>query len=398
MAEEVIKCPNCGIDIPISEVLTHQIKDRLKSESEAELIAEKKRLNEVFKEEKAKIQAQAEQKAGEKLKVELEDLRNQVVEKNQKISEAQELELKLRKQQRELEEGKKALEVDVARKLAEEKEKVKQEAFQQFSEEHRLKDAEMEKKIKDLQQSLEEAQRKASQGSMQLQGEVQELEIENWLAGNFPLDSIEEIKKGARGADCIQIVNTRSRQNCGSIYYESKRTKDFQPSWIEKFKSDIRDRGADIGVLVTQSMPVDMDRMGLRDGIWICTFEEFKSLCVVLRQSIIQLSDALATQENKADKMTILYSFLTGNEFRMQVEAIVEGFTQMQTDLESEKRSMQGIWKKREKQIEKVLLNTNYMYNSIKGIAGNAIQSVKLLELPNGEDDFGQNEFALNEE
>jgi hypothetical protein len=227
----------------------------------------------------------------------------------------------------------------------------------------------------------EEMKRKQEQGSMQLQGEVQELAIEEWLAAQFPLDSIEEIKKGARGGDCIQIVNTRSLQNCGTIYYESKRTKDFQPSWIEKFKADIREKGANIGVLVTEVMPSDMDRMGLKEGIWICNYDEFKGLCSVLRESIIQISVAVSSQENKGDKMHMLYDYLTGNTFRLQVEAIVEGFTQMRADLESEKRAMQSIWKKREKQIEKVTVNTIDMHASIKGIAGNAIQAVKLLEL-----------------
>jgi hypothetical protein len=210
------------------------------------------------------------------------------------------------------------------------------------------------------------------------------------------LDSIEEIKKGARGGDCLQIVNTRSVQNCGTIYYESKRTKDFQPTWIEKFKADIREKGANIGVLVTEVMPADMDRMGLKDGIWICNYEEFKGLCSVLRESIVQLSTAIASQENKGDKMDMLYTFLTGNTFRMQVEAIVEGFSQMRNDLESEKRAMQRIWKQREKQIEKVTTNTIDMYGSIKGIAGNAIQSVKALELAGAEDDTDQSMLELD--
>ncbi|HDY75754.1 MAG TPA: DUF2130 domain-containing protein, partial [Candidatus Marinimicrobia bacterium] len=234
----------------------------------------------------------------------------------------------------------------------------------------------------DQKKLTEEMKRKQEQGSMQMQGEVQELAIEEWLATQFPLDVIEEIKKGARGADCIQTVHTRNRQNCGTIYYESKRTKDFQPGWIEKFKNDIRDKGADIGVLVTEAMPSDMDRMGMREGIWICSYEEFKGLCVVLRESIIQLSNAVVSQENKGDKMTMLYDYLTSNEFRLQIEGIVEGFTQMKSDLETEKRSIMGHWKKREKQIEKVVLNTNFMYNSIKGIAGNAVQTVKALEIP----------------
>ena len=236
-------------------------------------------------------------------------------------------------------------------------------------------------------------QRKQELGSMQLQGEVQELAIEEWLAAQFPLDTIDEIKKGARGGDCIQIVNTRTRQNCGTIYYESKRTKDFQPSWIEKFKADIRERGAHIGVLVTEVMPSEMDRMGLKDGVWICNYEEFKGLCAVLRESIIQISTAVGSQENRGDKIHMLYDYLTGNTFRMQVEAIVEGFSQMKTDLESEKRSMQRIWKQRDKQIEKVMINTVEMHGSIKGIAGNAVQSVKALELPGDDNDQKQLEL-----
>jgi hypothetical protein len=221
---------------------------------------------------------------------------------------------------------------------------------------------------------------------MQLQGEVQELAIEEWLADNFPLDSISEIKKGARGADCLQTVNTREQQNCGTIYYESKRTKDFQPAWIEKFKNDIRDKNANIGVLVTEVMPKEMKRMGLKDGIWICTFEEFKALSNVLRQSVIKLSNAIIAQENKGDKMAMLYDFLTSNEFKLQMEGIVEGFTQMNADLQKEKNAMKRIWKQREKQIEKVIDNTINMYGSIKGIAGNAIQSIHTLELPGSED------------
>jgi hypothetical protein len=245
-----------------------------------------------------------------------------------------------------------------------------------------LKFKELQKQLDDQKRLTEEMKRKQEQGSMQLQGEVQELAIEEWLQVQFPLDTIEEIKKGARGGDCIQRVHTRTQQNCGTIYYESKRTKDFQPSWIEKFKADIREKGCNIGVLVTDVRPSDMERMGMRDGIWICSYEEFKGLSAVLRESIIQVSSAITSQENKGDKMHLLYDFLTSTTFRMQVEAIVEGFSQLKSDLESEKRSMQRIWKQREKQLEKVIVNTIDMYGSIRVIAGNAVQEVKQLELP----------------
>ena len=210
---------------------------------------------------------------------------------------------------------------------------------------------------------------------------VMRLESDENTKEKYPFDTIDEVKKGARGADCMQIVHTRESQNCGKIYYESKRTKDFQKSWIEKFKADMREKGADIGVLVTDVMPSDMQRMGLYEGIWICSFEEFKGISAVLREQIIKIHHAMKSQENKTDKMSLLYGFLTSNEFKMQIEAIVEAFTTMQSDLDSEKRSMQRIWKQREKQIEKVLDNTINMYGSIRGIAGNAIGNIKALEL-----------------
>ena len=411
-----IECPNCGHEIDVNDILYHQVNEELKKGYNDELAKERGKFQnqldslnherESFEKEKelqnqviasevkkgvkgeekrlkAKIKAEVEEERLDQFKLLQEELK----EKSVQLKEFNKARAEVERLKREKDELKGTIEAESGKKLnkriAEEKEKIRK------GEEERsqLKLAERESVINQLNEQLKEAQRKAEQGSNQLQGEVQEIAIEDWLSESFPLDTIEEIKKGARGADCLQIVNSRSRQNCGTIYYESKRTKGFQVGWIEKFKSDIREKNADIGVLVTQTMPGDMERMGLKDGIWVCTFEEFRGLCVVLRESIIRLSNAINTQENKGDKMGMLYDFLTGNEFHLQVEAIVEGFTQMHSDLDSEKRSMAGIWKKREKQIEKVLLNTSHMYNSIKGIAGNAVQSVSLLELPSGDDE-----------
>jgi hypothetical protein len=256
----------------------------------------------------------------------------------------------------------------------------------QEREKHEMTLKEMQKKLDDQKRLTEEMKRKQEQGSMQLQGEVQELAIEEWLRQRFPFDVIDEVKKGARGGDCLQRVRNERQVECGKIYYESKRTKDFQANWIQKFKADMREKGADVGVLVTEAMPAGMERMGQYDGIWICRFEEFKGLCAVLREGVLQVSIAMESQEQKGDKMTMLYDYLTGNTFRMQVEAIVEGFTSMRQALDREKRSMTSIWKEREKQIDKVLINTIEMHASIKGIAGNAIQTVQALELPSGED------------
>ncbi len=351
-----------------------------RKQKENELFQE--RLQARLKEESKTIEDKLNKKIQEEQSEQFAALQKELNEKSEQLRELNKTRAEIERLKREKEELKESIEADSQRKLNtilnEEKEKIRK----QEEDKNELRYKELQKQFEDQKRLTEEMKRKQEQGSMQLQGEVMELAIEEWLASQFPLDTIEEIKKGARGGDCIQIIHTRTRQNCGSIYYESKRTKEFQVGWIEKFKADIRERGANIGVLVTEAMPSDMQRMGMKEGVWICSFEEFKGLCAVLRESLIQISNALESQENKGDKMHMLYDYLTGHTFRLQVEAIVEGFTQMRIDLEAEKRSMQGIWKKREKQIEKVMVNTIDMHASIKGIAGNAIQSVRQLELP----------------
>jgi hypothetical protein len=413
--EKSIKCPNCGFDIDINDAMSHQLEESIKRkyaeqlaqekkkfDSEFELLNKqkadfeqnKKRENELFKERlDAKVKEEKEllekklkhelltenDEALKRLNKELEEKSNQVREFNRFKADFE----ALKREKEELKEKFEAeKQIELSQKLNEEKEKIRK----QEQEKNELAFKELHKQLEDQKKLTDEMRRKQEQGSMQLQGEVQELAIEEYLKSNFPLDTIEEIKKGARGADCVQIVNTRNMANCGTIYYESKRTKDFQATWIEKFKADIREKNANMGVLVTDVLPSGMDRMGLKDGIWICTFEEFKGLCNVLRESIIQLSAALVSQENKGDKMQMLYDYLTSNNFRLQIEAIVEGFTQMKHDLDKEKNAMQRIWKTREKQIEKVLINTINMHGSIKGIAGSAVGEIKALEL--GSDDF----------
>ena len=410
-----IACPNCGTEIDVQDMLSHQLEEDLQKKFNAKLAEEKRKYEEQenslkkaieeFEEQKKKENQLFEQRLSEKLKEEKElfssklkkklqeeqseqfdSLQKELNEKSEKLKELNKSKAEIERLKREKDELRDSIEAETQKalnaKLIEEKEKIRKSEEQKVE----LKFREYEKQIEDQKKLVEEMKRKQEQGSMQMQGEVQELAIEEWLTNNFLLDSISEIKKGARGADCLQTVNIRTKQNCGTIYYESKRTKEFQKDWIEKFKADLSDKGANLGVLVTDAMPSEMERMGLKDGIWICSFEEFKGLCFVLRESIIQLSSAISSQENKGDKMSMLYDFLTSNEFKFQIEAIVEGFTQMKEDLESEKRSMQRIWKTREKQIEKVVTNTVNMYGSVKGIAGKAIGSVKALELPENDD------------
>lgn len=418
-----INCPNCGSSIDVNDILKHQLEDSIRKEyqqktaeqsrlleqrnaefekSKQEFELKKKQENELFAERLEKEKRNAEVEISKKLKAKLEEeitekiaklteensdrianMEKELTEKSEKLRELNKMEGEIAKLQREKLEMKDAIEAEAQKQLNTTLQQEREKIRKQEDDKNELKFKELQKQLEEQKKLTEEMKRKQEQGSMQLQGEVLELAIEEYLANNFPLDTIDEIKKGANGADCLQIVNTREAQNCGSIYYESKRTKAFQPTWIEKFKNDIRDKKANIGVLVTEVLPSGMDRMGLKDGIWICTFDEFKGLCVVLRQSIINIHHAVQGQENKGDKMAMLYDFLTSNEFRLQMEGIVEGFTTMQSDLDSEKRAMTRIWKQREKQLEKVVQNTLGMYGGIKGIAGSAIKSIQSLELGN---------------
>ncbi|MDP2189538.1 MAG: DUF2130 domain-containing protein [Sphingobacteriaceae bacterium] len=414
-----IHCPNCGTAIDVQDILAHQLEDEIKLKYEREAQAEKQRIqereqllkqsladfeekkkreNELFQERLEKQLKEKQAEAEVKIKARLQEeqseqfksMQQELNEKSEQLKELNRSKAEIARLMREREELKEAAmaeaQLQLNQTLLTEKDKIRKSE----EEKNELRIRELQKKLEDQMKLTEEMRRKQEQGSMQMQGEVQELAIEEWLMAQFPLDTIDEIKKGARGGDCIQVVHTRSKQNCGRIYYESKRTKDFQTGWIEKFKADMREKEADIGVLVTEAMPAHMDRVGQIDGVWVCTYEEFKGLAAVLRESVIQVSTALISQENKGDKMVMLYDYLSSTTFRMQVEAIVEGFTAMKSALESEKRSMQRIWKEREKQIDKVVTNTIDMYGSIKGIAGSAIQTVKALELP--EADFEEEE------
>lgn len=376
-----IKCPHCGEEIDVNAALSRQLEEELREQYENTLAKK-------LKENRANLEQSLKKKIEEQHSDQIQSLQDELNEKSKQVRALNKAQADVERLKREKEELRDELELEAEKKLRGQLRTETQKIRQVEQSRVDLELSEKEHIIDQLKKQLQEAQRKVEQGSIQLQGEVQELAIEEWLRDQFPLDTIEEIKKGQRGADCLQIVNNGAYQNCGSIYYESKRTKSFQPSWIGKFKDDIQEKNANIGVLVTETMPKGMDRLGLKEGIWICSFDEFKGLCTVLRESVIRINDAIGAQENKGDKMNMLYDFLTSNEFRLQIEAIVEGFTQMKSDLEREKRSMLGIWKRREKQIEKVLLNTNYMYSSIKGIAGDTVQTVSLLEFSsdNGED------------
>jgi hypothetical protein len=308
-------------------------------------------------------------------------------ENEEKLKEARKKELEYLQKEQQLKNKEAELEITLQKKLQEERTVLSEQIQKQEQEKSSLKDTQFQLKLRELEKQLdeqkklaEEMRRKAEQSSMQRQGEVQELLLEEILKENFPFDLIEEVGKGVEGADCIQIVRNHSGRECGKIIYESKRTKAWQNNWIDKLKTDMRSRGADVAILVTQTFPKDMERFGEKEGIWICNFAEAASVAALIRNGIIKLYDIQRSEENKGDKMQLLYNYLTGVEFRGQVEAIAEGFLAMKNSITRERMQMEKMWKEREKQLEKVLISTSALYGSVKGIAGASVGDIPLLD------------------
>jgi hypothetical protein len=308
-------------------------------------------------------------------------------ENTEKLKEARKKELDYLQREQKLKDREAELELELQRKLLQQRsqlaEQIRLEEAQKTSlkeTEFQMRLAEYDKKMKDQEKLIDEMKRKAEQGSMQLQGEVQELLLEDILRSGFPFDKVVPVGKGVRGADCIQVICNPYGNECGKIIYESKRTKDFGSDWIDKLKTDMRSQGADLAVIVTQSYPKDMERFGEKDGVYICSFNEVRSLATVLRNSILEVFKLTKNQENKGDKMHMLYDYLTNNEFAQQWNAIREGFMSMRLSIQKERDTMEKLWKSREKQLEKVLLNAAHIRGSIEGIAGADAVNMSLVE------------------
>jgi hypothetical protein len=308
-------------------------------------------------------------------------------ENEEKLQLSRQKEIAFLQKEQELLSKEQELELRLQRRLLEERgamgEKIRKEELDKIAlkdTEYQMRMKELEKQLDDQKKLAEEMRRKAEQGSMQLQGEVQELALEEMLRASFPFDTVEEVGKGIRGADCVQLIRNTFGQDCGKIIYESKRTKDFSKDWIEKLKADMRHLGADIAILVTHAMPRDMERFGQRDGVWICTFAEVKALAHILRDGIIRVYNAGRSQENRGEKMHLLYDYLTSNEFGEQWKAIREGFMSMKLSIQRERDAMEKLWKAREKQLEKVLLNAAHIKGSIEGIAGSDSVDLRLTD------------------
>jgi hypothetical protein len=408
MSGFIITCPNCNTQFEPGD----SIRDEIQKELRGKMADWQKKKDEEFKQKETVFLQQLQTKDEETLKqIELEkkklqeelqdtirkdvasDFENQLKmlqqtasDSEEKLKEARKKELEFLQKEQQLKTKEEELELSVQRQLMEAREKLKEQLQKEESEKSSLKEQEYQLRMKELEKQLddqkklaEEMRRKSEQGSMQLQGEVQELMLEEILRTTFPFDIIEEVGKGIRGADCIQVVRNQFGNECGKIIYESKRTKDFSLEWIEKLKIDMRSLGADVALIVTQSLPKDMERFGEKNGVYICTFAEVKSLSLVLRNAILRVYDAKKSQENKGDKMAMLYDYLIGSEFNEQWNAIREGFLSMKQSIQRERDAMEKLWKAREKQLEKVLLNAAYIRGSVEGIAGNDV-NLNLLE------------------
>jgi hypothetical protein len=405
-----IKCPNCNHAFPIEEVMAEEYKKELREQMASfkkkqqeefdkkaqSLELQKKQQEELFETQKKQQELAFEQRlikekeilqasVSENLRKSISaDFENQLKvldhankENEEKLKAARQKELEYLQLTNEMKRKEEEMELNIQKKMAEEREKmavdiraIENQRLQNVEHEFKLKLAEKEKQLEDQKKLAEEMKRKAEQGSMQLQGEIQELALEELLRSSFPFDLVQEVGKGVRGADCIQTVRNNFGQECGHIIYESKRTVAFANDWIEKLKADMRSQGAEIAVLVTQNMPKDMNCFGLKDGIWVCTFNEVQALAAVLRDGILRLFNAAKSQENKGDKMHMLYDYLTSNEFSEQWKAIREGFLSMKLSIQKERDAMEKLWKAREKQLDKVLLNAAHVKGSIEGIAG----------------------------
>ncbi|ATP58732.1 hypothetical protein CPT03_20820 [Pedobacter ginsengisoli] len=346
-------------------------------------------------EEKKQLQTVLEESLRKSIATDFENrlqiLGNANKESEEKLKSARAKELDFLKKEEAMKQKEEEMELQLQRKLQEQRADMTEQIRKQEAEknsiketEHQLRVKELEKQLDDQKKLAEEMKRKAEQGSMQLQGEVQELILEELLRNAFPFDLIAEVGKGVRGADCVHHIRNQFGQECGKIIYESKRTKDFSMEWIEKLKKDMRSMGVDVAVIVTQAYPKGMDCFGEKDGVWICSFDEVKAVSYILRDGIVKLFSASKSQENRGDKMHMLYDYLTSNEFSEQWKAIREGFMSMKLSIQRERDAMEKLWKAREKQLEKVLLNAAHIRGSIEGIAGtDSIQ----LSLTDDEDD-----------
>ncbi|MDQ1265006.1 MAG: hypothetical protein QG635_156 [Bacteroidota bacterium] len=437
---EVIRCPKCGYAIELSDALKNQLEDKLRLEfrekymqemekfrfkarkeaeetaalriKEFELVLEEKNkrikefdeqalelrqkqrlledkekmldetVRQKLEDEKKSLAEKIMQQAKDNIKLEMLDLQKQLEEKNSKLTESQNMELEFRRKQRELEEAQQNQKIEFERRIDEERKKIIDSASEKLSEEYRLKELEKNKQIDDMKKTIEELKRKSEQGSQQTQGEVLELEIENMLRTAYPYDIIMPVPKGVRGGDVMQQVRLPNGSICGTIIWEAKRTKNWTPDWIPKLKEDRIAAKADLAALVSVVLPKDITHIGVIDDVWVSGTTTVKGLADLLRLQIIEVSIVKKSLEGRTDKLDLLYNYITGQEFRQKMQAILETYITMKEELETERRSLTNIWSKRDKQLDRLTLNTSSIYGDLQSIIGGEIEAPQQLALP----------------
>lgn len=362
MNAATITCPNCGAEIALSEALQEQFRH----ENEARLKA---------------LAGQAEAKVRADLALEKQLLDEQLAAERKKREEAQHAELELRKEKSALEDRARELDLEIARRVDSEKQRFEESLRRGFAEQQDLKLKEKDKLIDDLRKALEDAKLKSEQGSQERQGEVLEIDVQAELERRFPQDLIAPVPKGMRGADLVQEVRDAAMRACGTIVWETKNTRHWQPSWLDKLKADQRAIGANLAVVVSTALPDGIVEFGRIDGVWVAGLRTWPALALALREQLIEVAFAHAAADGKHEKMECLYHYLAGDRFKSRIEAMVEAFTALQSGLNRERMAMERIWKEREKQIERVIANTVRMYGEMRGILGASVPPVPALEL-----------------
>lgn len=388
MTEPTIICPNCKTEIKLTESLAAPLLEATRRDFEKRLKQKDADLAMTLKEEVAKIAAEEARKAKLVLSAELDqktravaDLEKTLTENNTKLAEAQKAQADLLRKQRELDTKLREADLAVEKRIQAGLNATREQARKEVEEQQKLKVAEKEQIISSMQKQIEELKRRAEQGSQQLQGEVQELELEKLLRAKFPFDVIEPVPKGEYGGDVVQRVVGAGGQACGTILWESKRTKNWSDGWLTKLREDQRTAKAEIAVVVSRALPKDVETFEFVDGIWVAHPRVALPVAAMLRQSLMEVAIARQASEGQQTKTEMVYQYLTGPRFRQRVEAIVEAFSSMQEDLDREKKAITKQWAKREEQIDRVMQATVGMYGDLQGIAGKTLQQIEGLEL-----------------
>ncbi|HQY41387.1 MAG TPA: DUF2130 domain-containing protein [Ferruginibacter sp.] len=389
--QQEIKCPNCGNLFEPTDAIREEVEKELRIKMQDWQKKKKEEFDALVINEKEQARVSAEENIRKTLSADYENqlklLQQANADNEGRLKTARQKELEYLKKEQELKNKEQELEIELQKKLQQERQNISEQIRRQEAEKNIIKDNEQHLKIKELEKQLEdqkklaeEMKRKAEQGSMQLQGEVQEQALEELLRTSFPFDVIEEVGKGVKGADCIQTVRNNLGNTCGKIIYESKRTENFSNDWIDKLKADMLGQNADVAVLVTRTLPKDMQQFGEKSGVYLCNFSEVKSLALILRNAILKISESRKSQENKGEKMIALYNYLTSPEFTGNWNAMREGFGQLKGMLQKEREDFEKNWKRKEKQIELIIQNSLHISGSIEGISGNDAINLQLEE------------------